>query len=234
MGGMPRNRRLAVALVSVTLVATACGDDDDSANETVPVAATTLPETTVLETTLPDTTEVATTATVPGSTLPIAEVVTLDADGIGVAAFGDEPEAVIAAATELLGEPTEDSGWSEPLDISSCPGTQVRRVSWGALSLYFGDESTIVQGTPHLFSYSYGAAGDLEVEPVGLTTPEGIGLGATVEYLRAAHPDATVEPGEEGVIEPSFYVNDTLSGRLTGGVDDDLVTLIIGGDPCGV
>jgi hypothetical protein len=120
------------------------------------------------------------------------------------------------------------------LSISACPGTQVRRVSWGALSLFFGDESPIASGPPHLFAYSYGAAGDLEAEPAGLATDDGIGLGSTVAYLEAAYPDVVIEPGEEGVIEPSFFVDDTLSGRLTGGEDDDLVTVIIGGDPCGV
>ena len=53
-------------------------------------------------------------------------------------------------------------------------------------------------------------------------------------FLRAAYPDVVVEAGEEGLLAPNFYVDDQLSGRLTGAADDDLVTVIIGGDPCGV
>ena len=70
--------------------------------------------------------------------------------------------------------------------------------------------------------------------PEGLATPEGIGLGTTVEFLRAAYPDVVIEAGEEGLFAPTFFVDDRLSGRLTGADDDDLVTVIIGGDPCGV
>jgi hypothetical protein len=104
----------------------------------------------------------------------------------------------------------------------------------GDLSLYFSDESGVASGERHLFAYSYGSVEDLETTPEGLATPEGIGLGTTVEFLRAAYPEVVVEAGEEGLIPPNFYVDDQLSGRLTGGADDDLVTVIIGGDPCGV
>ena len=41
-------------------------------------------------------------------------------------------------------------------------------------------------------------------------------------------------PARRACSRPDFYVDDRLSGRLTGGDDDDLVTVIIGGDPCGV
>lgn len=158
----------------------------------------------------------------------------LNPDGLGLVSFGDEPEATITAVTEVLGPPTDDTGWAEPLSISTCPGSKVRRVSWGALSLLFGDESSVASGTPHLFAYAYGSATDLEAEPPGLATAEGIGLGSPVAYLKAAYPDVMIEPGEEGIIEPNFLVDENLSGRLTGGGDDDLVTVIIGGDPCGV
>jgi len=183
--------------------------------------------TTVAESTVVETTE-------PSTTVPITDVVLLNQNGLGLVTFGDDPEAAIVAVTAVLGAPTEDTGWSEPLAISACSGTQLRRVSWGSLSLYFGDDSPIEQGTPHLFAYSYGNAEDLEGAPVGLTTPEGIGLGTTVQFLQAAYPDVVIDAGEEGIIEPSFFVNDLLSGRLTGGGDDDLVTAIIGGDACGV
>jgi hypothetical protein len=171
---------------------------------------------------------------VAASVPPIPEVLPLGADGLGLVTFGDEPDAAVAALTDVLRPPTEDTGWVEPLSLSACPGTEIRRVSWDALSLFFGDESRVASGSRHLFAYAYGTAEDLEGEPVGLATDQGIGLGTTVEYLEAAYPDVVIEPGEDGVIEPSFFVDETLSGRLTGGADDDLVTVIVGGDPCGV
>lgn len=226
---MHRNRRL-LAFIATALVAGACGGDaSDSADEPIQAVtiATTVAQTSVVEATVP-------ASSIATGTLPIADVVQLGGDGLGIVTFGAEPEAAIAAVTAVLGEPTEDTGWSDPLTVSTCAGTQVRRVSWGSLSLYFGDESPVTQGTPHLFAYSYGTADDLEGAPVGLSTPEGIGLGSTVEFLRAAYAAVAVEPGEEGIIEPNFFVSDVLSGRLTGGGDADLVTVIIGGDACGV
>jgi hypothetical protein len=200
--------------------------------ETTEAPETTVPETTVVETTeAPETTAAG---SVPGSVPAIPEVLPLNPDGLGLVTFGDDPDATIAAVTEVLGAPTEDTGWADPLSISACPGTQVRRVSWGALSLFFGDESPIASGTLHLFAYAYGSADVLDAEPAGLATDDGIGLGSTVAYLKAAYPGVVIEPGEEGIIEPSFVVDENLSGRLTGGEDDDLVTVIIGGDPCGV
>ena len=64
-------------------------------------------------------------------------------------------------------------------------------------------------------------------------TPEGIGLGASVADLRAAYPGVVINPGEEGLIEPSFFVDDNLRGIVTGDTDTDSVTVIFGGPFCG-
>jgi hypothetical protein len=173
-------------------------------------------------------------SSVPSSAPAVAPTVVLDRDGLGVAAFGEPADDAIGAVTAVLGEPDEDSGWVEPLSIGACAGTAARFVAWGALYLYFSDESPVAHGARHLFGYSYGNERDLAEAPEGLATPEGIGLGTTVAFLRAAYDGVVVEPGEEGLIAPTFYVDDRLSGRLTGDADDDLVTVIIGGDPCGV
>jgi hypothetical protein len=175
---------------------------------------------------------------VPGSSVqsrPVAlPTIVLARDGLGVAAFGDDADDTIAAVTAVLGEPDNDSGWVEPLSIGPCAGQEARFVAWGALYLYFSDESGFADGGRHFFSYSYGSESDLEAIPEGLATTEGIGLGTTVAFLRAAYHDVVIEDGEEGLFPSNFYVDDTLSGRLTGSDDDDLVTVIIGGDPCGV
>jgi hypothetical protein len=226
--GLARCALVAIAGAGAGLVAGCGGGDPPSATGQVPsqpAATTTLdPVTTVADT----------VAVGPPSTVALEDFLVLDRDGLGVASFGDPAEEAVAAVTAVLGEPDEDSGWVDPLSIGACAGTEARYVAWGALYLYFSDESAIAAGERHLFSYSYGRESDLEAIPEGLATPQGIGLGTSVEFLRAAYPDVVVEPGEEGVFSPNFYVDDTLSGRLTGGADDDLVTVIIGGDPCGV
>jgi hypothetical protein len=158
----------------------------------------------------------------------------LAGDGLGVVAFGTAADETISAVTAVLGEPDQDSGWVDPLTIGACAGEKARFVAWGALYLYFSDRSAFGDGERHFFGYSYGSVRDLEAIPEGLATPEGIGLGTTVAFLRAAYHDVVVEAGEEGLLASSFYVDDALSGRLTGTADDDLVTVIIGGDPCGV
>jgi hypothetical protein len=165
---------------------------------------------------------------------PAAPTIVLADDGLGIAALGAAADDAIAAVTAVLGQPDEDSGWVDPLTIGACAGDEARYVAWGSLYLYFSNRSAFVDGDRHFFGYSYGSVGDLEAIPEGLATPEGIGLGTTVAFLRAAYHDVIIEAGEEGLLAPSFYVDDTLSGRLTGTADDDLVTVIIGGDPCGV
>ena len=165
---------------------------------------------------------------------PAAPTIVLADDGLGIAAFGAAADETIGAITAVLGEPDEDSGWVDPLTVGACAGDEARFVAWGALYLYFSDRSAFGDGERHFFGYSYGSVRDLEAIPEGLATPEGIGLGTTVAFLRAAYNDVVVEAGEEGLLASSFYVDDALSGRLTGTADDDLVTVIIGGDPCGV
>jgi hypothetical protein len=171
----------------------------------------------------------------PEPSSPAADdAIVLGRDGLGAIRFGAPADEAIAAATAVLGPADTDSGWVDPLSISACAGTVARVVSWGDLQLYLSDESGVASDGRHLFAYSYGSVADLETTPEGLATPEGIGLGTAVEFLKAAYPDVVIEEGEEGLIPPNFYVDDRLSGRLTGGADDDLVTVIIGGDPCGV
>ena len=74
----------------------------------------------------------------------------LSGEGIGSAEFGAEPDAVISYITSLLGEPTNDTGWIDPLSVGACPGTEIRFVDWGTLSLVFGDASQVDAGPPAL------------------------------------------------------------------------------------
>ena len=216
------------ALAASVSVATGCGRDggDDGIAAVAESPSTTMAATSIVP---------PSRSTSSGSVeTPLAPTIVLGRDGLGIASFGDDADSAVAAVTAVLGEPDTDSGWVEPMTIGACAGAEARFVAWGALYVYFADESAAGAGERHFFGYSYGSVGDLEAIPEGLATPEGIGLGTTVEFLRAAYADVVVEAGEEGLFAPSFYVDDELSGRLTGTAADDLVTVIIGGDPCGV
>lgn len=172
--------------------------------------------------------------TAPPSTEPAASAIVLRSNGIADIDFGADPDSAIATVQAALGNPSDDSGWVDPFTISACPGTEYRRVSWGALSLQFSDATSAAEGRRHFFGYEYGLVGQTDAEPAGLTTPEGIGIGSTVADLRQAYPDVGVAPGEEGVSSPAFEVTEGgLAGLLTDASDDGIVMVLVGGDFCG-
>ena len=199
------------------------------------------PLTTPLPTTPPPTPTPPTTPptpppppTAPPSTEPAASAIVLRSNGIADIDFGADPDSAIATVQAALGNPSDDSGWVDPFTISACPGTEYRRVSWGALSLQFSDATSAAEGRRHFFGYEYGLVGQTDAEPAGLTTPEGIGIGSTVADLRQAYPDVGVAPGEEGVSSPAFEVTEGgLAGLLTDAFDDGIVMVLVGGDFCG-
>ncbi|MFT3853275.1 MAG: hypothetical protein QM733_11125 [Ilumatobacteraceae bacterium] len=152
--------------------------------------------------------------------------------GLGTVMFGTAPDTVIAAVTDALGAATRDSGWTDPLSLGSCPGTKVRTVQWGDLSLYFGDESTVVTGRDHFFAYSYGPPAAATASPAGLTIDGGGTLGTTVAALRSAHPSVQLYPADP-TAPASFAISDGLTGQLSGVAETDVVTRIQGGIGCG-
>ena len=162
---------------------------------------------------------------------PAVASLVLSDEGIGSAVFGAEPDGVISSISSLLGEPTNDTGWIDPLSVGACPGTEIRFVDWGTLSLVFGDASQVAQGRRHFFAYYYGSAGEVGGEPVGLVTDAGITTGSSVIDVKAAYPGVTLNP-EDDFTSPFFYVSDNLSGYLTGLDDDSTVTVILGGVGC--
>jgi hypothetical protein len=184
----------------------------------------------------PPTTAPPTTAppTAPATTAAPADPptqVALQRNGFSTVEFGTGADEAVAEVSQSLGAPSEDTGWVDPLSISSCAGTTVRRVTWGDLSLLLGDQSPVASGTRHFFAWSYGDVSG-PGQP-GFATPEGIGPGDSVAELRAAYPGVVVSPGEEGLIDATFYVDDGLSGVLTGDDDGDSVSVIFGGQFCG-
>jgi hypothetical protein len=240
-------------IVVALLVVTACGTDDGPSDETIapllttttsttvapPVTAppVTAPPVTVAPTVAPTTAPASTTtsSTVPATTtttIPKAAVLVLRADGLGDALFGTDPDQVIAYVSANLGKPTADSGWADPFSaFGVCPGTEVRGVTWGDLTLLFSDDSSIVSGRRHFFSYLLGPPFGATVQPAGMTTAERIGVGNTVGELRFTYPD--VELFDDELAGPSFLLANGINGAMTGLADDELVTFVSAGPRCG-
>jgi hypothetical protein len=236
-------RRTSALLLVGGLILSACGgSDDDTASTTeftlvVPTSSTTTTSTTTTTTTsTTTTTTLAPTTTVAPSTTvadPAVSELLLSGDGIGTAGFGADPNGVVEYINSYLGPPTNDTGWIDPLTIGLCSGDELRQVSWGVLTLLFGDVSEIVEGRRHFFGYGYGEQGEIGSAPVGLQTTRGVMIGSRVVDVRAAYPAATINP-EDDFTPPFFFVNDSLRGFLTGVSDDATVTAILGGGDCGI
>lgn len=205
--------RLLVLSIIGALLLTACGTAE-SDNE--PVTETTT-------TTLSGNTEPTTPATTGAAA---ATGIVLSSEGLGIVPLGTEPEAAIAAVSADLGAPTFDSSW---VDAGNCPGTEYREVSWDGLALQFNDgvDATAPEGGRHFFGYAYSGS------DAGLTTVEGIGLGATVAKLEAAYGTA-LSTEDNPAIGPMWQVEADLffGGGLSGIAGNDAVTSIQGGIPC--
>jgi hypothetical protein len=239
-----------VVAVSLVFVAS-CGTDNGPSDETIaplittttsttlapvvttpptvaPTVAPTVPSTSAPASTTTSTTVPATTTT----TIPKAAVLVLRADGLGDALFGTDPDQVIAYVSANLGKPTADSGWADPFSaFGVCPGTEVRGVTWGDLTLLFSDDSPIVAGRRHFFSYLLGPPFGSTVQPAGMTTTERIGVGSTVGELRFTYPDVALFDDE--IAGPSFALANGINGAMTGMGDDELVNFVSAGPRCG-
>lgn len=236
------NRRLFAVVLVIGVFAASCSEADD-ASDASPVDITLLPPTSTSSTTTTtsttsttSTTTTTTTTTVAPTTTevdPSIEELRLSGDGIGTAGFGADADGTIEYVGSYLGAPDNDTGWIDPLTIGLCSGDELRRVSWGVLTLLFGDVSEFVQGRRHFFGYTYGDRGEIGAAPVGLQTTRGVTIGSRVIDVVAAYPAATINP-EDDFTPPFFYVNDSLRGYLTGIEDDATVTAILGGEDCGI
>ena len=129
---------------------------------------------------------------------------------MGDALFGAEAEGVIAYVESIIGASSSDTGWTDPMAIgAACPGTEVRFVSWADLALFFSNDSLAASGLRHFASYTYGPAFGPVIEPYGLTTDEGIGVGAEVSQLEATFPGGVLSVGDE-IFGPSFLIEEGL------------------------
>lgn len=256
---MPRNpstttTRWGVTWVTLSLLTVAmvsCGGGGDAG--TTSVGPTSTPSSTLDSTATVDTSVTSTTVassasgapteeslpvsvaadTTTTSTVPPAAALVLRPDGVGDAFFGTDPDSVIGYVSAIIGPPTADSGWLPAVGpFGVCPGSEVRGTSWGDLTLLFGDSSTVATGRRHFFHYAYGAPPGETVEPVGMATPAGLGVGTTLTALFAAHPDAEVLPADE-LGGPYFVLGDGLVGTLSGTDSTATVISFFGGVGCG-
>lgn len=262
MIGTPRQAgRRAVALTVLVAAAVACSSDDTTSpaptapdatvttTAAAPTTTTATASTTGSTAPAPTTTDATTTSaaattttTLPPTTtttepLAIRELL-LSGDGLGSARFGAEPDGVVDYVTSILGGNTGDTGWVDPFTFADCGygglATVARRVDWGVLSLIFSDASLHATERRHFMGYEYGRVGQIGDEPQGLRTPGGVTLGSRVVDLLAEFPEASVNEGEEDLgIPDNFYVSDVFYGLLTGTSNDDVVTVIFGGNGCG-
>jgi hypothetical protein len=236
------SRRVLAGLTigAFVLTMSACSSDQHS-NDTLPptttgVSDTTLPGPAGSSTTTSSSSTTSTTIgpTTTSSTIPAVQGLGLSAQGLGDVLFGADPDQTVSYVQSILGKPTSDSGWKDPLTAgTSCPGTTIRIVDWHDLSLFFTDQSPAAQGIRHFASYTYGpelAPG--QPNPYGLTTANAIGLDSTVKQLKAAYPLAKVNPGDQ-VSGPTFVIEQGLSGFLTGTKTTDTIMSFVGGYGCG-
>lgn len=244
---------LALVLAAV-LIANNSGDvvAGDTTSSTVATSST-IAETTTTSSAPTTTTEAATTTTTAPpettTTVPAETTTTSPAPGtveltrVGVQAgstwvpFSENDETAIAAVAAVLGEPSHDSGWIDALSspYGVCPPPLVRGVHWNDLVLMFTQAETDfwTAGVPHFYSFNYTGTNP------ELFTPEGIGIGSSLEQLDAAYggPDLIIE---EAWFDPSlgFWSYKMapwtgLWGFATGQTFAHVVTSINGGHGCG-
>jgi hypothetical protein len=238
---MTSRRVLAGLTVGAFFITMSACSSDQRSNDTLPPTTTA-----VGDSTIPDTvgsSSTSSTSTIPATTAPAASTTTipavkglgLSAQGLGDIQFGADADQTVSYVNSVLGKPTRDTGWEDPLTAGgSCPGTTIRLVDWNDLSLFFTDQSPAVQGLRHFASFTYGPAiAPGQPNPFGLTTANGIGLGSTVKALKGAYPAVKIIPGDALATGPQFEIEQGLHGFLTGVKNTDTVISLIGGFGCG-
>ncbi|MFM8856982.1 MAG: hypothetical protein ACKOI2_07210 [Actinomycetota bacterium] len=232
-----RNNRVGiVALMSMITVLSSCGLGNSSSDDLQPLP-TSVTTTTTASTLAPLTSTSSSAPTSSSTTSTSTTVASVDdlklwSGGIGDVRFGVDPDGVVSYMKKRLGEPTEDSGYVDSYSaFGSCPGSRVRGVRWGDLLLLFGDESTVVDGRLHFFSWKYGPMSGSSLVPPNLKTEGGVTIGSTVSDLRRLHP--SVEIFSDEIFGAGFEIERTLSGTLSSTESSGRVTVLYGGITCG-
>ena len=237
---MNRRESSRVLAVAVLALLAACGGGDGTSETLAPLptnVSTTAASTLAPMVTTTGVPESTTTLVVDiTTTVPAAAKLVLRGDSLGDVRFGVDAEGAISYVESLLGAPDSDSGYVDSAsEFGLCPGEQVRGVRWGDLLLLFGDESEGASGRLHFYGWRFGPVGTSMPEPVGPATEGGITLGATVNEVLRAHPNADVY--SDDVFGAGFDIDAGARGLVSGSLYDDSpngVTLaLFGGVTCG-
>ncbi|MEM9034057.1 MAG: hypothetical protein AAGD18_05635 [Actinomycetota bacterium] len=156
--------------------------------------------------------------------------VTLQPDGLDVAAFGQERGLVSSAVSTVLGPPSIDTGPIDPISAyGTCPGEQIWVMEWPFLVLLFLDDGAAPESFD-LFAWRSFDVGEDPIGPVPATI-EGVAVGVPFDGIveRFATRGATVTRDEVlGVdvidVPGTYLIIDDGSGD---------VGTIEGGLPCG-
>jgi peptidoglycan hydrolase-like protein with peptidoglycan-binding domain len=146
----------------------------------------------------------------------------LEPDGIAIADFGADPDNTIAVVSLVLGSDLgfTDTGWQD--GIPGCTGSN-RHVTWtiqldadgqnhpAVLTLDFSD----LGGTPFFAQYAYRSFDVPALDPIaqGLTTPEGVSLGTTLDVFTDAYGTVQFFDTVRGLTE---FEDTMLAGFTTG------------------
>lgn len=197
-----------MATVALALVAIGCAGEDGGELSRPEPTSTTAAVTT--------TTTVPATSAPLGTTAPAATELVLAPDGLGLAAFGEEADAVLARLAGVLGPPGDDR------PLGSCPsGEADRLVQFAELAVLFGRGRFVAWDV-----------GPPSAALPPLATAEGIGVGASLADVRSAYGDRLrVDPDDPfgPVFEVAVPAPGRLAGTLTGTGPADTVASLSGG-----
>jgi hypothetical protein len=164
---------------------------------------------------------------------------TLSPDGLGIVAFGDDAERVITRLTDLLGEPSADSGW-ELGDSGgrTCRGTN-RHLTWVIQAadtglehpaVFTADFSDLASGSQAFAQYSYASEDPRAVDAgaMELATTQGLTVGRSRDEFVALYGQPNFHDGTRGLT----YGGGMLMGIVTVGEADYIYYVGAGQDGC--
>ena len=233
-----------LAGLGVLLTAVSLSRDNDPVT-TPDITTTSAPDVTVITTTTlaGSSSTVADTTTLPTATTAVVETtladplaaLALNPTGIGDVIFGTEVEEAVAQLSLVLGNPTEDTGWTPTFE--TCPGTEARVVRWTSLEAFFTNGATdwAPAETRHFFHYGQSTrAGDGVL--VDLKTGRGIGINSTLGDLASAYGTGA-EIVDDPIFGPFWEVDVEGPGVLWGTAgaigENGMIDSINGGSGCG-
>ena len=158
---------------------------------------------------------------------PVATIA-LRGDGLGVVDLGAAPDPAVAAVAAVLGQPSADTGWEPSASTyGTCPGTQIRVVTWAGVVLLFTNGRTTYGSGQHLFGWQVTGA------PPAIGTATGLGFGATAADAHDLYPGRVdTVPAEDPY--PGFLRIKAEGGTITAFLDGaDTITNLEAGVSCG-